>query len=67
MKKKKRTYAYLFFLMPSFLGVTLFVLAPFADVVRRSFVTAVTGEFRGLENYKMGFWAKGLRPAGGKK
>ncbi len=39
------------FLMPSFAGVTLFVLLPFLDVVRRSFQTAVTGEFVGIGNY----------------
>ena len=64
-RRKKRKSAYLFFLLPSFLGVTLFVLAPFADVVRRSFVTAVTGEFRGFENYKMVFETRAFRMAAG--
>lgn len=42
-------------LLPSFLGVSVFVLLPFLDVVRRSFLTAVTEEFAGLENYRKVF------------
>lgn len=37
---------------PSFLGILLFVLLPFLDVFKRSFTTAVTGEFNGIQNYK---------------
>ncbi len=33
----------------------LFVLLPFADVVKRSFTTAVTGQFRGFSNYQLIF------------
>ncbi|MCM1111922.1 MAG: sugar ABC transporter permease [Muribaculum sp.] len=40
------------FLLPSLLGVGVFVLLPFGDVVRRSFTTAMTGEFCGLDNYQ---------------
>lgn len=47
--RKRR--AFLFFLLPSLAGVTLFVLLPFLDVVKRSFQTAVTGEFTGIRNY----------------
>jgi len=47
--------AFLAFLLPSFLGVAVFVLVPFIDVFRRSFTTAVTGEFTGLENYRTVF------------
>lgn len=43
---------YLTFLLPSLGGVGFFVLLPFGDVVRRSFATAMTGEFCGVENYK---------------
>lgn len=39
------------FLLPSLIGVFVFVLLPFADVGKRSFQTAVTGEFCGLDNY----------------
>lgn len=54
MKKKKwnkSRRAFLAFLLPSFLGVVFFVLLPFLDVFNRSFTTAVTGEFVGIQNY----------------
>lgn len=40
-------------ILPSFLGVMVFYLLPYADVVRRSFFGAVDNRFVGLENYKM--------------
>lgn len=43
------------FLAPSFLGVLIFVLLPFADVLKRSFGSCVTGEFMGLDNYILVF------------
>lgn len=49
--KRKRKYFYVF-LLPSFAGIALFVLLPFADVVKRSFTTAVTGQFNGIKNYQ---------------
>lgn len=49
---KKRKLAVYSFLLPSLCGVLFFSLIPFGDVVRRSFLTAVTGEFKGLENYR---------------
>ena len=39
-------------MLPSFVGVLVFVLLPFLDVFKRSFTTAVTGQFNGIENYK---------------
>lgn len=42
----------IWFLLPSLLGVGLFVLLPFADVIRRSFFSAMGGRFVGLANYK---------------
>ena len=54
MKKKKwnkSRRAFLAFLLPSFLGVVFFVLLPFLDVFNRSFTTAITGEFVGIQNY----------------
>lgn len=41
----------LLFLAPGFLGVSFFVLIPFCDVIRRSFYTALSGEFTGIKNY----------------
>lgn len=39
------------FLAPSLLMVSVLVLVPFADVLRRSFFSAMGGEFVGLKNY----------------
>lgn len=39
------------FILPSFLGVFIFVLLPFLDVVRRSFTETFSGKFIGLKNY----------------
>lgn len=55
MKKKKKRKEWMYFM--GFIGVSLagvlvFVLIPFADVVRRSFMTVMSGEFAGLNNYK---------------
>ena len=47
---KKRRFFYLF-VLPGFSGIIVFVLLPFLDVVKRSFTTAVTGEFNGGKNY----------------
>lgn len=44
--------ARIYFLAPSFIGVFFFVLLPFGDVVRRSFMTAVTKEGAGIQNYR---------------
>lgn len=51
MLKKKRKFFYLF-IFPGFAGIMAFVLVPFGDVVRRSFTTAVTGKFNGIQNYR---------------
>ena len=56
MKRKiGRKWAGAVFLVPSLLGVLLFVILPFGDVVRRSFMTAVTKEAAGVKNYKIVF------------
>ncbi len=39
------------FLLPSLAGVGLFVFLPFLDVGKRSFQTAVTKQFSGIDNY----------------
>ena len=51
MIKRKRKFFYLF-LLPSFVGIVVFVLLPFMDVVKRSFTTAITGQFNGVKNYQ---------------
>ncbi len=41
------------FLLPSLLGVIIFVLLPFLDVIRRSFYEAMSGRFAGFANYTL--------------
>lgn len=53
--KKQNTNKLWFFFLPSLLGVSIFVLIPFTDVIRRSFFTAVTNEFTGFTNYRVIF------------
>ncbi|MDD3278052.1 MAG: sugar ABC transporter permease [Lachnospiraceae bacterium] len=50
--RKKNGYQGLLFLLPSLLGVGIFVLTPYLDVVRRSFTSAIGQNFTGLENYR---------------
>ncbi len=49
----KQNLRHIPFLLPSFIGVMVFVLIPFVDSVRRSFYAAVTGEFVGVQNFKV--------------
>ena len=56
-------YAWVGFLLPSLMGVLLFVLLPFLDVIRRSFLTAVTEEWSGLRNYEVVFANQAFRLA----
>lgn len=51
--RKKRIFSFICFLAPSLTGVCVFVLLPFADVVRRSFATVMTGRFAGVDNYRL--------------
>lgn len=48
----KDTRAFFLFLAPSLLGVLVFVLIPFLDVLGRSFKTVVTSRFVGVQNYR---------------
>lgn len=54
---------FLLFVMPSLLGVILFVLIPFVDVVWRSFHTVVAGRFTGFQNYRAVFGNQAFRLA----
>ena len=56
-------YAWIGFLLPSLAGVMIFVLLPFLDVVRRSFLTAVTEEWTGFHNYEVVFANQAFRLA----
>lgn len=50
-KQCRDTRAFFLFLAPSLIGVLIFVLVPFLDVVGRSFRTVVTDRFVGFQNY----------------
>ena len=49
-KKGSGFYAFLF-ILPSLLGVCIFKLVPFADVLKRSFYRGMSDEFFGIGNY----------------
>ena len=49
--RKKHEMAGLFFILPSLIGVSIFILIPFIDVVIRSFQSSVTREFVFFDNY----------------
>ena len=48
----KSTCAGYLFILPSILGIVIFLILPIIDVFRRSFVSNTTGEFNGFDNYK---------------
>lgn len=43
------------FLLPSIIGIVIFILIPFMDVIRRSFYEALSNKFIGLTNYRIVF------------
>lgn len=51
------------FLLPSLLAVTVLVLVPFLDVVRRSFFSAMSGQFVGVQNYRTVFESEAFQLA----
>lgn len=51
-RRGRGRYRHVPFLLPSLLGVGVFLVIPFGDVVRRSFTTAMTGQFCGFANYR---------------
>lgn len=51
MKSSHTYYTGLLFLLPSLAGVLVFVLVPFADVIRRSFTGMPENKWAGIENY----------------
>ncbi len=61
--RSRERRSFLLFLAPSFLGVLIFVIFPFMDVVKRSFTTAVTSEFVGAANYRTVFANEAFRLA----
>lgn len=63
LKRRKLRLAGPLFLLPSLIGVSIFVLIPFADVIRRSFFTAMGGNFVGMKNYHTLFENKAFQQA----
>lgn len=51
MKSTRTYYTGILFLLPSLAGVLVFVLLPFADVIRRSFTETPENKWAGIENY----------------
>lgn len=49
--RSKAKYTGLYFVLPSIIGVAVFTLLPFLDVFLRSFQSAISREFVGIENY----------------
>lgn len=64
-KIRKREYKGILFLIPSFAGVCVFWIVPYMDVIRRSFFSAVSGEFTGIRNYETIFENQAFRLAAG--
>ncbi len=52
---KSKNWRFVPFLLPSLVGVSCFVIAPFGDVLVRSMKTMVTDSFCGLVNYQTVF------------
>lgn len=50
-----KPYKNLLYLMPSLIGVTIFLVVPYLDVIRRSFLSGGDKGWVGLENYVMIF------------
>ena len=50
--RRKQRARGVYFLVPSLMGVGYLVLIPSGDVLRRSFLTALSGKWVGLENYR---------------
>lgn len=55
LRNNKRNMRGLLWILPSFAGVLVFYLLPYADVVRRSFLGAVDNRFVGIDNYRTVF------------
>lgn len=52
--KKSQNYG-IIFILPSFIGVLIFILIPFIDTIRHSFLEAVSNRFVGFKNYNILF------------
>lgn len=65
-RKKIRVWLVpLLFLLPDLIGVTCFTLLPFLQVIRRSFLSAVSAQWVGFKNYQAVFANTAFRLAAG--
>lgn len=64
-RRRRGRFRELWFLAPSLLGVGYLVLIPSGDVLRRSFLTALSGEWVGLANYRKVLTNQAFRLAAG--
>ncbi len=53
--QSRKRHFFLIFLLPSLVGTSIFVMIPFGDVIRRSFMTSITNSWRGAANYSLIF------------
>lgn len=63
LRNKRYFLRRVWFLLPGLLGVGVFVLIPFGDVLRRSFFTSMSGSFVGIKNYLSVFSNEAFRLA----
>lgn len=54
-KKRKNIWRGIQFVLPSFVGICIFMIFPFLNVIHRSFTSVATGDFVGFKNYQMIF------------
>ena len=52
-KLKSLKAYYVLFMLPSLIGVMIFIFIPFLDSVRKSFFTSVSDKFIGIKNYSV--------------
>lgn len=62
-KKRRWQWEGLLFLLPSLAGVSVFIMIPFLDVVRRSMTDAMGMQFVGLRNFRTVFANEAFRLA----
>ena len=62
--KNKKALTNMLFLLPSLSGVLFFYMAPFADVIKRSFYDDMGRQFVGIDNYTRLFQSRSFLLAG---
>ena len=62
-KRRRANQAAVWFALPSLCGVTLFLMLPLAEMIQRSFYTAMTEGYVGISNYRAVFQNEAFRLA----